>query len=52
MKRRRGMIRYGGRQERYCAGLHMLGSESGTIRRCGPVGVGVSLWMWAIRPSH
>jgi hypothetical protein len=22
-----------------------------TIRRCGPVGVGVSLWLWAIAPS-
>ena len=24
---------------------------SGTIRRCGLVGVGVSLWVWALRPS-
>jgi hypothetical protein len=24
-------------------GLHMLGSGSGTVRRCGPVGVGVVL---------
>jgi hypothetical protein len=24
-------------------GFHMLGSGSGTIGRCGPVGVGVSL---------
>jgi hypothetical protein len=34
-----------------CDGLYMLGPESGTIRRCGLVGVGVSLWMLAIRPS-
>jgi hypothetical protein len=26
-----------------CDGLYMLGPGSGTIRRCGPVGVGVSL---------
>ena len=30
-----------------CDGLYMLGSGSGTIRRYGPVGVGVSLWAWA-----
>jgi hypothetical protein len=35
----------------WCDGLYMLGSGSGTIRRCSPVGVGVSLWVWAIRPS-
>jgi hypothetical protein len=34
-----------------CDGLYMLGPESGTIRRCGSVRVGVSLWMWAVRPS-
>jgi hypothetical protein len=27
----------------------MLGPGSGTIRRCGLVGVGVSLWEWALR---
>jgi hypothetical protein len=27
----------------------MLGAGSGTIRRCGLVGVGVSLWGWALR---
>ena len=27
--------------------LYMLGPGSGTIRRCGPVGIGVSLWVWA-----
>jgi hypothetical protein len=27
----------------YCDGLYMLGTESGTIRRWGLVGVGVSL---------
>ena len=26
-----------------CDGLHMLGPGSGTIRKCGPVGVGVTL---------
>jgi hypothetical protein len=26
-----------------CHGLNMLGPGSGTIRRCGPVGVGVDL---------
>jgi hypothetical protein len=30
-------------------GLYMLGPGSGTIRRCG-LGVGVSLWVWAIIP--
>jgi hypothetical protein len=28
----------------------MLASGSGTIRRCGLVGVGVSLWAWALNP--
>jgi hypothetical protein len=28
----------------------MLGPGSGTIRMFGLVGVGVSLWVWAIRP--
>jgi hypothetical protein len=28
---------------RYCDGLYMLGTGSGTIKRCGPVGVGVAL---------
>ena len=32
-------------------GLYMLCPGSGTIRRCGPVGVGVSLWVWALRLS-
>jgi hypothetical protein len=31
--------------------VYMLGPGSGTIRMCGPVGVGVSLWAWALRPS-
>ena len=31
-------------------GLYMLGPESGTISRCGSVGVGVSLLVWALRP--
>lgn len=29
----------------YCDGLYMLGQRSGTIRMCGPVGVGESLWV-------
>ena len=29
-----------------CDGLYMLGPGSGTIRGCGPVGVGVSLWLF------
>jgi hypothetical protein len=33
-----------------CDGLHMLGSGSGTIWRCGLIGVGVSLWDWALTP--
>ena len=39
---------YGG-QGVECDGL--LGPGSGTIRRCGPVAVGVSLWVWTIRSS-
>jgi hypothetical protein len=31
--------------------LYMVGPGNGTIRRCGPVGVGVSLWAWTSRPS-
>lgn len=31
-------------------GVYMLGPGSGIIRGCGPVGVGVSLWVWALRP--
>jgi hypothetical protein len=34
-----------------CDGLYMLGPGSGTIRRCDSVGVGVSLWVWVLRPS-
>jgi hypothetical protein len=34
-----------------CDGLYVLGPGVGMIRRCGPVGVGVSLWVWALRPS-
>jgi len=32
----------------YCDGWYILGPGSGTIRRCGPVGVGVALleWVW------
>jgi hypothetical protein len=38
---------YGG-QGVECDGLYMLGAGSGTIRRCGPVGVSVALseQMW------
>ena len=28
----------------YCDGLYMLNPGSGTIRRCGPVQVGVAFW--------
>nr|BAC39778.1 unnamed protein product [Mus musculus] len=31
----------------HCDGLYMLGPESGTIRRYGPIGVRVPLWGWA-----
>jgi hypothetical protein len=37
---------YGGQGVEY-DGLYMLGPGSGSFRRCGPVGVGVSLWAWA-----
>lgn len=33
-----------------CDDLYMLG-PSGTIRRHSLVGVAVSLWVWALRPS-
>jgi hypothetical protein len=36
---------------RLCDGLYLLGLGSGTVTRCGLVGVGVSLWVWAIRLS-
>jgi hypothetical protein len=39
------------RRLRLCDNLHMLGPGSGTIGRCGPVGGGVSLWVWALRPA-
>jgi hypothetical protein len=35
---------------RDCDGLYMLGPRSDTIRTGGPVGVGVSLWVWAVIP--
>jgi hypothetical protein len=34
-----------------CDGLYMLGQGSGTIRRCGLVGVGMPLWVWDFRLS-
>ena len=34
-----------------CDGLYMLSLGSGTIRKCGLVRIGVSLWVWALRPS-
>jgi hypothetical protein len=34
-------------REEECYGLYMLGPGSDAIRRCGLVGVGVSLWAWA-----
>jgi hypothetical protein len=33
-----------------CGSLNMLGSWCGTIRKCSHIGVGVSLWVWALRP--
>jgi hypothetical protein len=33
------------------SGLNMLGPGSDTIRKCGLVGVNVSLWGWEVRPS-
>jgi hypothetical protein len=33
-----------------CDGLYMLGPESGTIRRCGHIGVGMSLLVWSLKP--
>ena len=34
-----------------CDGLYTLGPGGGTVGRCGLVGEGVSLWVWALRPS-
>jgi hypothetical protein len=41
-----------------CYDFYMLGPGSGTIegvallkKKCGLVGVGVSPWVWALRPS-
>jgi hypothetical protein len=34
-----------------CDGWNMLSPGNGTIRSCGPVGVGVSLWVEVFRPS-
>ena len=36
--------------EAFCYGLNMLGPGSGTIWKCGLGGIGVSQWMWALRP--
>jgi hypothetical protein len=36
---------------RLCDGLYMLGPEASTIRRCGLLVVGVSLWVWALIPK-
>jgi hypothetical protein len=44
MKLQEGAKRNNGR---YNYGLYMLA----TIRRCDPVGIGVSQWVWALRPS-
>jgi hypothetical protein len=41
---------YGG-QGVECDGLYMLGPGGGTIRMYGLVGLGASLWVWALRPS-
>jgi hypothetical protein len=34
----------------HCHGLYMFGPGSGTVKRSDLVGVGVSLWVWALRP--
>ena len=34
-----------------CYSFYMHGPVSGTIRRCTSIGVDMSLWAWAIRPS-
>jgi hypothetical protein len=34
-----------------CDGLYMLCPGSGTIRRCGLVGVGVSMWVRVLKPG-
>jgi hypothetical protein len=34
-----------------CDGLYMFGPVTDTVRRCGPVRIGVSLWVWALIPS-
>jgi len=34
-----------------CDGLHILGLGCSTIKRCGPVGLCMSLWTWALIPS-
>jgi hypothetical protein len=38
-------------KQQFWDGLYMLGPGSGAVKRCGPVGIGVSLWVWSIRPS-
>lgn len=35
---------------RWCGGLYMISPGNGTIWRSGPIGVGLSLWEWALRP--
>jgi hypothetical protein len=40
---------YGG-QGVECYGLYILGPGSGTIWMCDPVGIGMSLWAWALIP--
>ena len=37
-------------REAGCHGVYVLGAGSGTMRRCGPVGVGVALWVQDLRP--
>jgi hypothetical protein len=41
---------YGG-QGVECDGLYLLSLGSDSIRKYGPVGVGMSLWVWSLRPS-
>jgi len=41
---------YGG-QGMECDGLYVLVLGHSTIRHCGLVGVGMSIWVWALIPS-
>jgi len=34
----------------HCDGSYRLGPGGGTVGKCGLVGVGVTLWVWALIP--